>query len=314
MTELIDKRSAKKSTRDILVIVVITILISCLSLFFDLSERFYQWSRLWETYQVDELLFPLLSFSICLIWFGWRRYKDSALESRESSRLLLENRQLIRKLTLTQERERLMLAQELHDVFAQYLTALRAHAEIIQVTTAETDNQVLIYNAQKVIVTVDKLHEITRVLLKTLRPPLLRFGITLAVKGLLSDWKETHPTVQCKLNFHGGEPDFNEEEMLAIYRTLQEGLSNIAKHTDARQVEVNLYFPSGKHEEPALVVLHVVNDGVENFELPIKSDGLGLVGIRERATMLDGTFELSPHAPSGTILKFSFPIRYQKVT
>jgi len=85
----------QKMVRDIIIIIAITLLTLVLALFFDLSETFYQWSRLWEKYQIDELLFPLLSFSICLIWFSWRRYGETKMKSISNMKLLSDNRLLI---------------------------------------------------------------------------------------------------------------------------------------------------------------------------------------------------------------------------
>ena len=299
-----------KITHDIIIVIAITILISLFTLFFDLSEKFYQWSRIWEAYQVDELLFPLLGFAICLIWFSSRRYLDAKIESKSNLILLSENRQLIRNLTETQERERLLLAQELHDVFAQHLTALRTHAEIIQATTP-TENTPLLNNTQKIIENVDKLHRVTRSLLKTLRPPLLDFGIVMAVEDLVTDWRQTHQTIDCQLTFHNDEPTLNEAETLAIYRTLQEGLSNIAKHTQAQQVDIHLYFPINHASDPAILSLALTNDDSISFSPDKDTSGLGMIGIKERAILLNGSFELTPLVPVGTKLTFSFPISQQ---
>ncbi|PHS26583.1 MAG: hypothetical protein COA83_02590 [Methylophaga sp.] len=301
-----------KIIRDIMFIIAITVLTFVLAFIFDLSERYYEWSRLWEQYQADELIFPLLSFSIGLIWFSWRRYREAKAESIANISLLSENRLLIHNMTENQQHERLFICQELHDVFAQDLTALRTYAELIQ-TIAPTENSQLSSTTQKIINHVDKLHGVTRSLLKTLRPPLLEFGVVMAVEDLVTQWQHTHKDIQCQLEFHGMEPDLNEQQLLTLYRTIQEGLSNIARHTKASHVDIELYFPTDQQHSPAMLTLHLINDGVEHFQTePIKT-GLGLIGIRERASILNGHFNIGPYPPSGVKLELSFPIQKQSI-
>ncbi|MBL1319546.1 MAG: hypothetical protein COA63_000605 [Methylophaga sp.] len=311
MTDLFkadDNLDHHKIVRDIIVTITITVLTLLLALVFDLSERYYEWSRLWEQYQADELLFPLLSFSICLIWFSWRRYREAKAESVTNITLLSENRLLIHNMTENQEHERLFISQELHDVFAQYLTALRTHAELIQ-TVTPTENSQLVSATNNIIDNVDKLHGVTRSLLKTLRPPLLEFGVVMAIEDLVTQWQHTHKTIQCHLEFNGPEPELNEEELLTLYRTLQEGLSNVARHTQASHVGIELFFPTDLAPSPATLILQLINDGTDNVEQPFFKSGLGLIGIRERAAILNGHFTIGAYPPDGTKLELSFPIR-----
>lgn len=286
----------KAHYRDMICVSIVTLLTFSIARYFNLSERLYQWSRLWEQYQADELSFPLLAFSICLIWFSWRRYLEAKTESTEKTTLLSENRRLIRSQIEQQEHERLFLAQELHDVFAQYLIALRSHGELIQTLTTDNNSQ-LRQAAQKIIDNVDKLQNVTRSLLKTLRPPLLQFGIAMAIEDLVTEWQQTHQQILCQLDFHGDEPNLKEEELLVIYRTIQEGLSNAAKHSNASHIDIDLYFPSLHTPSPTIINLQLINDGVIDSDKKNSKSGLGLIGIRERASMLDGHFDLSAYPP-----------------
>lgn len=299
-----------KIVRDIVIMTIVVILTLVLALIFNLSEQYYEWTRLWENYQADEFLFPLLSFSVCLIWFSWRRYHEAKAESLTNISLLSENRLLIHDMTENQEHERLFISQELHDVFAQDLTALRTHAELIQ-TLTDIKNSQLADTIQKIIAHIDKLHNTTRSLLKTLRPPLLEFGVVMAVEDLVTQWQHTHKKTQCQLEFHGLEPNLNEEELLTLYRTIQEGLSNIARHTKASHVDIKLYFPSSQDLSPDMLTLHLINDGANNIKPQTFEKGLGLIGIRERSSILNGHFNISAYPPSGTKLELSFPIKKQ---
>ena len=294
--------------RDIVIIFILTLITFITALFFDLSEQLYQWSRIWEKYQADELFFPLVMLLIGLIWFSWRRALEAKSEALQNQELLAENRQLIQKITQTQEAERLYLSQELHDVFSQYLTALRTQADYLQTLLPNRHTNAPIQQAiEKIVTNVDMLHATMRSLLKMLRPPLLEFGVVMAVEDLVTEWQHNHKNLQCSLDFHGLEPDLNNQELLTLYRTIQEGLSNIAKHAKAHHVDITLYFPNGM-DSKKMVTLQIIDDGTEFFSPETETKGLGLIGIRERASALNGLFTISAQQPAGTKLELCFPI------
>lgn len=291
--------------RDIAAVSAATLLLFFIARHFNLSERLFLWSRMWEEYQADELLFPLIGFSIGLIWFSYRRYKEAHIASFKSTTLLSENRQLMRDLIDTQERERLFLAQELHDVFAQYLTALRSQADLMLVINAD-DGETIHNTAQQINNTVAKLHHVTRSLLKNLRPPLLDFGVAIAIEDLVTEWQKSNPQIKCQFTFQGDELKLNKEELLTLYRSIQEGLSNISKHTKASHVDVALSFNSKSTHFPASVSLQIINNGDTSIDIHKQNSGLGLIGIRERVSILNGDFDIHPHYDEGTCLSLSF--------
>jgi len=296
----------KRILLDAITVVSITVVTWILARYFNLTERFYLWSRAWEDYQVDEFLFPLFSFSIGLIWFSFRRYQHVKIEDINNRLLLSENRRLIKKLTETQDKERLFLAQELHDIFAQHLTALRTNAETIQALIG--NEKIAVSNSAKMITdNVKKLHSITRSLLKTLRPPPLEFGVVMAVEDLVTEWQHSHNSIHCQLNFHGEQTELGEESLLTLYRTIQEGLSNISRHAKANKAVIHVYFPKPNTHNDSSLKLHIIDNGV-GLNRTLKQEGLGLVGLRERANSLNGKFSISDDFPSGCILELILPI------
>ncbi|NOQ93672.1 MAG: hypothetical protein GQ547_03435 [Methylophaga sp.] len=291
---------------DTIVVVSLSLLTWFFARYFDLSERFYNWSRVWENYQADELFFPLFSLSLGLIWFSYRRYQHVKINDFNTRILLSENRRLVKRLTETQENERLFLAQELHDIFAQHLTALRTNAETIQALVGNEKMAAL--NAAKMITNnVEKLHHITRSLLKTLRPPPLDFGVVMAIEDLVTEWQHNHSSVHCQLNFHGDQSEPCEKSVLTLYRTIQEGLSNISRHSKAKNVVIDFYFPTSTNEHSSTLKLRMIDNG-SGINLERLQEGLGLIGLRERAQSLNGQFRISNNVPSGCILNLILPI------
>lgn len=303
------EKSTKSHTdiaTDAVIVIFFSLLTWILARYFDLSERFYNWSRVWEDYQADELFFPLFSLSLGLIWFSYRRYQHVKIKDLNNRLLLSENRRLVKRLTETQDNERLFLAQELHDIFAQHLTALRTNAETIQSLIGNEKMAVL--NATKMISNnVEKLHCITRSLLKTLRPPPLEFGVVMAIEDLVTEWQHNHNSIHCQLNFHGEQSELCEKSVLTLYRTIQEGLSNISRHSKANNVVIDFYFPTLTNKHPSTLKLQIIDNG-SGFNHSLVQKGLGLIGLRERAQSLNGQFSISDNDPSGSILELILPI------
>jgi len=89
---------------------------------------------------------------------------------------------------------------------------------------------------------------------------------------------------------------------VCIYRIAQEALGNVAKHANARQVEVRLTRSNGT------VCLLVSDDGV-GFDPSEESGGLGLIHMRERVCQLNGTFAFDSERGRGTTVKVEIPFR-----
>ena len=88
----------------------------------------------------------------------------------------------------------------------------------------------------------------------------------------------------------------------AMYRIVQEALTNAAKHGKAKRAIVEV------HENDADILLRVRDDG-EGFDPSVHSDGFGLLGMHERARLLEGTFEIDSSPGQGTTIEAHFPIK-----
>src|SRR5215475_13305758 len=108
--------------RDMAAVIVGTLVASALSAYFEWSEVFYEFTRRWESLQLDELPIALLALVAGLGWLSWRRYRQTLVElhAREIaegrlSAALAENRTFGQRHLVIQETERKRLARELHD-------------------------------------------------------------------------------------------------------------------------------------------------------------------------------------------------------
>ena len=315
--------------RDLLGVIVLTLLVFVLSVALQLNERLADWMTRFEAWQVDELPLSLVVLGVGLAWFAWRRQTDAQA-------LLAQNRELAQQLMAVQESERVALARELHDEMAQHCTAIRIESAYMQraqlslqglmpdagpaaiavtVTEASPARQIesICAAAQRAAQTAEQLQQSLRGLLRRLRPPELdELGLVAALQAMCQAW-QVRTGVACSFEaespLHAPVADDNNNnattEQLArdtaLYRVAQEALSNVMRHAQARQVRMRLHF-----DPQAGLALTVTDDGC-GFERAAKQPGLGLRGAQERAAIFGGQLQLSSEPDMGTCLRLQLP-------
>jgi glucose-6-phosphate-specific signal transduction histidine kinase len=284
-----------RTWRDTLGVIALVLCFASLALHFELSERLLPWLKQHESWQVDELPLTLLVLSLGLVWFAFRRVADTQRELREReaaqeqvSALLAHNRDLTQRLFNAQEDERRILAQELHDEVAQACTALRIEGSYIA-KAAFTQPDAVVLAAQRISTTSQRMHSLTRDMLKRLRPPQLdSMGLESALQELCRTW-QTQCGIRCELNTHDVPDVLDDYTCTSLYRVTQEALTNIAKHAQATQVHIRL--------QRSANTLHLcVEDngiGLSNTpdQLQNMAQGFGWVGMRERVASLQGSID-----------------------
>ena len=226
-----------------------------------------------------------------------------------------------------QEEERHRLALELHDESSQNLTALLVHTEILSQTlqalpdtiiTADARTQVdeaLKYLASLTQRTLDNI----RTLAQQLRPSVLDdLGLQAAFRWLADDARQ-RLQLSVELDMSGVEDKLRARSTseqatfsrlalheTALFRIAQESLTNVARHAHAHNVYISLA------QEREHISLQVRDDGC-GFDPALHRQGLGIFGMRERASLLDGTLTIQSHSGQGTQVQAILPLRARKV-
>ena len=210
-------------------------------------------------------------------------------------------RRLSRSIMANQEKERSAIARELHDELGQVLTALRMESvwmyERLKAPDPEASERALTMCRL-----IDKNIEDVRGMAFRLRPGVLDdLGLVDALEWYTADF-ERRTEISCVFE-HIDIPVLNENVSTAAYRITQEALTNVARHASAYRVEVVLKTNNG------LLTLAVVDDG-QGFESQqlSESEGLGVAGMRERATLVGGALEVHSKPEEGTRVYFKVPI------
>ena len=213
-------------------------------------------------------------------------------------------RRLSGSIMANQEKERSAIARELHDELGQVLTALRMEAVWIQERLKEVDTKGA-ERARSMCKLVDKTIDDVRSLAFRLRPGILDdLGLVDALELYTTDF-ERRTRITCVFN-HQHIPPVNDTVATAAYRIAQEALTNVARHADAVHVKVVLTQMNG------WLHLDVIDDGC-GFNVSDLGDaeGLGLAGMRERASLAGGSLEIQSRPKGGTRVHFRVPMDRQ---
>lgn len=198
------------------------------------------------------------------------------------------------------EAERRHIARELHDETGQVLIGLKLRLQILGglLTDDQADAKAELAELRS---QVNHAAVQLKDLAKQLRPPTLdELGFEATLHDLVSDFRRRR-SIEVHLDLDV-IPRLSGEEQTALYRIVQECLTNIAKHSQATYVDITFY------ESENQQVLRVTDDGI-GFQASQTTQGLGHVGIQERVTMLGGQLKVSSSVGGGTTIEVILPTR-----
>ena len=209
--------------------------------------------------------------------------RTTALEER-TAQLRALNRHLIR----VAEIERSRLARELHDELGAHLSVAMMDLTVIARRLAETPSTDLAALARRLSDTLMATTQISRRIISDLRPVMIReLGLAGALDAYCAQF-ETTTAIQCERAFSDQLPLFVEDAAIAMFRIVQESLSNVVKYAQASRARLSLTVEHG------FVELSVQDDGVGmGHGASGKKGSHGLLGIRERAEAFGGTLRLT---------------------
>jgi signal transduction histidine kinase len=208
-------------------------------------------------------------------------------------------RDALRRAVQAQEAERQRLARELHDETGQALTSILLGLTAVE--RAESVEAARVAASELRELVVGTLQNVRRLAVE-LRPSALDdFGLEPALRRLGQTVREGG-ALDVQVEARLGAERLPSEVETAVYRIVQEALTNVAKHASATHVSIVLARKRG-------TVTVMIEDDGRGFE-PAKGSGggLGLLGMRERVQLLDGSFEIEASPGAGTTLVIEFPV------
>jgi signal transduction histidine kinase len=204
-------------------------------------------------------------------------------------------RDSLRRVVAGQEVERRRLARELHDETGQALTSILLGLRALEDSSAGVDVDEL----RKLVVTT--LQDVRRLAVQ-LRPKALDdFGLVAALERLTQTFSESSG-IRVQLQAGIGDERLPTEVETTVYRIVQEALTNVVKHAEASEVSILLVWRDG-------VLTAVVEDNGGGFDPEaVRSDSLGVEGMRERVALHDGRLTIESAPGAGTTLRVEVPL------
>ncbi len=205
------------------------------------------------------------------------------------------------------EDERASVAREIHDELGQVLTGLEMDLSWLNTRLVEMEEGVsrrpLIDKIGSMSSLVDRTIESVQRIAAELRPGVLDdFGLVAAIESHARQFQE-RTGIKCNVVLAAGSTEFDDATSTALFRIVQEALTNVARHAKASNVAVTL-----KHDGSKLTL--VVKDdgrGIQGSEIS-RSTSLGLLGMRERAVALGGQFHVTSVPGKGTTVRVAAPV------
>jgi len=207
---------------------------------------------------------------------------------------------------LAQEEERKRVARELHDETAQALASLGMDLDSLAKANVRGSVTVFTKRLEELRDRTDDILGGVRTLSQALRPPMLEeFGLLATLQELVNDLADKSG-VNVRFDVRGTTRRLLPDVELALFRIVQEALSNVSKHAQATECNLVMEFSTEK-------VKVRISDNGQGFELPPVIDDfaysgkLGLTGMRERAKLIDGTLTIRSDLEKGTTLVLEVP-------
>ncbi|HEV2722343.1 MAG TPA: PAS domain S-box protein [Thermoanaerobaculia bacterium] len=232
-----------------------------------------------------------------------RDISDRKRAEREVARGHARQRALARRVTERHESERQRIARELHDEIAQMMTAVMLGLQSVRNITGDRN---VLEKIEESVEIVESSLERARGLSLELRPAILDdLGLVAALRWYLDRQRERGGW-NVRFKSRGIADTLRGPVCMACFRVAQEAVANVARHANARQLDVELIGGDGA------ITLRIADDGV-GFDVDSANSsadhGLGLLGMQERVLLLGGEFRVRSQRGAGTEVTARFPVK-----
>jgi signal transduction histidine kinase len=224
-----------------------------------------------------------------------KQTEESLRRSRE------ELRALAARLQTAQEAERSFLAREIHDELSGSLTALKMDLSLLPDRVAK-GHKLFLEKLASMSGVIDSTLTRVHTIVTELRPIVLdKFGLVAAIDWLASEFQD-RSGITCEVHLPVEEISLDADRSTAVFRILQEALTNVARHAHATKVVVDLSSEAGN------LILTVRDNGKGITEQAIHAhNSIGFLGMRERALSFGGKAEVTRAPEGGTLVSVKIP-------
>ena len=247
------------------------------------------------------LLLLSLEFAIAIFTTVYLARLDriSERERRRAEGAEAELRRLSNQLVRVQEEERKAISRELHDEVGQILTGLRMELGTLSSLDRNEGFQQRLESVKQL---AEEALRSVRSLASLVRPAMLDdLGLQPALQWQAKEFSRRHG-IPASVSIQGELGVLSESQRLCLYRTVQEAMTNCGKHADAKRVSITVNLEGNR------VSVSVHDDGRGFDPNRIHTQGLGLLGMKERVRALEGNIRLTSEPGQGTLITLELPV------
>ncbi len=244
------------------------------------------------------LIFIIISLIGAAIFYYYRyRQRQRDLHTRA---LFKQNELRMQAVIEAQEGERRRIARDLHDSVGQKLSGIRLQWESMAVEEGKVAMEPQFRNIKSLLdETVEEVRGISH---QMMPKELEQFGLVPAIEQMIH--RSFHAdTVACQFEHHGLTSRLSKQVELALFRILQELISNILKHANARFVTIQLI------KSQRNLVLVVEDDGIGFDTVTDKPTGIGMMNIESRVNTISGHLHVESEPGKGTVITIRIPLK-----
>jgi two-component system sensor histidine kinase UhpB len=237
---------------------------------------------------------------------------EDITERKLAEQKLRQSETMLRRLTAhlqsAREEERANIAREIHDEFGQILTSIKMKMTLVEdevkILDGVTDNSSLLEEMADIEERIDRAIKKSRELSAGLRPEELDvFGLIDALENHTQEFEKS-VKIRCEFDSSVKEIDLEKDRAIAIYRIVQEALTNVARHAKATRTTVKI------RKKKKDLFLEISDNGIGIPENRLKNDtSYGILGMKERVVLYKGSFEIETQKDRGTTVRFTIPVK-----
>lgn len=224
-----------------------------------------------------------------------------AIQSRS---LQWDRYEIKNRLVEGQERERLRLAQDLHDAPIQDLYGMIYQLDDLRAAVTDLEGEKILDECDHIL---RRVVNSLRTICRELRPPSLSpFGLEVAIRDHVEKFRDQNPDIRVYLDLMQDRQALSDSMRLTLFRIYQQAIHNVARHAQASEIYIRFRWDEG------MIMLEVEDNGI-GFEVPenwvelVKEEHFGLLGIAERIESIRGKLEIVSTTGNGTLVRAIAP-------
>jgi PAS domain S-box-containing protein len=219
----------------------------------------------------------------------------------------VELKELTQHLNIARENERASIARDIHDHLGQMLTGMKMDLSMLKKRINENQNPFEKFDQLEA--EIDETIKITRKISEDLRPPVIDdLGLLAAVETHIESF-QNRTGIKCTLTSNIHDFKLNNDLSITLFRIIQEALTNVARHSKANEVNILMNLMGSN------LIVEIKDNGIGFNINKIQNKTFGLLGMRERMSLINAEFSIESLINNGTKISANIPITemvYQK--